>query len=454
MNKHLKNHRTESFNGGKPPGIRSLANESGAVLVVALLLMAVMIILIPVAMRMTTGEIGRSTDFKQDRELFYLAEAGLEHGISALRASELDTILAGPDGLSHTNPNHPRNDDNGTVAGIGDTADATPFTWMGTPYDDVAFGTQGGTYYFRVYDNDDGDADLNTDVDGLGFVESVAVSADGTTKTMRAMLHKVKVAMPPGAVTVFGPTADIDFDTDTFSVHGVFPGTMNGYAIDGTEDTSCPGKNGVAIEAPGPIEIKGDIFDNSDEDTSACGGDACVRLQFDSDGSEIIGIGGGTPGNPDVVAGQTSLTSLDAAELFNQLTVAQTPDFVYDDYRPDTPVTFGSPTDPVVVYITDELRVEDDVMTGYGVLIVNDEVEVDDPGFLNWTGIVLFGACPTCSDFEFEPDNALITGSVVVGGEDIEIEDNGIVRYSCAAIELANGVFDNAFSIISWKEIS
>jgi len=446
MNKHLKNYRADSFNGSKPPGIRLLANESGAALIMALLLMAVMMAMVPVAMKMTTGEMDRTTDFKEDRQLFYLAEAGMEHGVALLKDSDLNTILAGPDGDPTTAG------DNGTVAGVGDTADATPFTWMGTPYDDVAFGPDGGTYYFRVYDNDDGDANLNVDSDGLGFIESVGVSADGTTKIMRAMLHKVKVAMPPAAITVVGPTADIDFDTDTFTVHGVFPGTMNGYAIDGTEDPTCPGKNGIALEAPGPIEIKGDLFDDFDEDTSACDGDACIRLQFDSDGSEIIGIGGGTPGNPDVVAGQTSLTSLDAAKLFNQLTVVETPDYVYEDADIGNQ-TFGSPTNPVVVYVSEELEVEG-AMIGYGVLIVNEEFEIDDPGFLEWYGIVLFGACPTCSEFEFEPDNAIIYGSVIVGGEEVEIEDNGIVRYSCEAIEIANGVFDNDFSIISWKEIS
>jgi hypothetical protein len=48
MSKHLKDYRTESFNGNKTPGIRSLANESGTALIVALLLMAVMITLVPV----------------------------------------------------------------------------------------------------------------------------------------------------------------------------------------------------------------------------------------------------------------------------------------------------------------------------------------------------------------------------------------------------------------------
>ncbi len=445
MNKHLKNYRTESFNESKPPGIGSLANESGAALIVALFLMVVIAIMVPVGLHMTSGEKDRTTNFKEDRQVFYMAEAGLEHGLSELDATSLDTILAGPDGLVHVAAAHFNNDDNGTVAGVG-----TLVTWNGNLYNELNM--NGGTYKFRVYDNDDVDGDLTTDADGLGFIESVGISADGTTKTLRALLHKVKIMMPPAAVTVVGPTVDIDLDTDNFSVEGAFPGTMNGYAIDGTEDTTCAGKNGMAIEAPGPIEYKGDIFDTTDIDLSPCTGNACIVMQLESDGSEITGIGGGTPGNPDIVVGQNSLTAQDTADLFNQLTVIETPDYQWDDYRPDTDVTFGSPTDPVVVYITDELRVEAN-MTGYGVLIVNEEQEVDDPGFLTWYGIVLFGACPTCAEFEWEPDNAIVYGSVVVGGEEVEFEESGVVRYSCEAIEIANGVFDNIFSIVSWKEI-
>ncbi|TDJ50068.1 MAG: hypothetical protein E2O45_03530 [Nitrospina sp.] len=56
MNKHLKNYRTESFNGSKPFGIRSLANESGAALIMALILLAVMITLVPVALEISPAD--------------------------------------------------------------------------------------------------------------------------------------------------------------------------------------------------------------------------------------------------------------------------------------------------------------------------------------------------------------------------------------------------------------
>jgi len=449
MNKHPKNYRTESFNGRKPPGIRWLANESGAALIVALVLLAVMMTLVPVAMQMTIGEMDRTTDFKEDRQLFYLAEAGLEHGVAILKDSDLDTLLAGPDGLVHIAAAHFNNDDNGTVAVVG-----TPVTWNGNLYNEVNFNS--GTYKFRIYDNDDGDGDLNKDADGLGFIESVGISADGTTKVMRAMVHKVKIARPPGAVTVVGPTAEIEIESQTFSIEGTFPGTMNGYAIDGTEDTTCDGVNGMAIEAPGPLEIE---FDPTDVDEPAeipCpGGSAsCIKLELDSDGSTITGIGGGSFGNPDVVVGQTSLTALDAAKMHRQLTVIETPDYYFTgSVDIDVSTTYGSPTAPVVVYFDDELEITED-MTGYGVLIINDEFEIEAPASLTWYGIVLFSACPTCDEFEFEPDNSTIYGALIVGGEEFEIEDSGIIRYSCAAIDMANGVFDNVFSIISWEEIS
>ena len=113
MSKHLKDYRTESFNGSKLPGIRSLANESGSALIVALLILTALITLVPVAMKQSAGEMYRTANFKQDRQVFYLAEAGLEHGLSALKASDLKTILNGPDGDNTATA------DNGTVAGVG-----------------------------------------------------------------------------------------------------------------------------------------------------------------------------------------------------------------------------------------------------------------------------------------------------------------------------------------------
>ncbi len=138
------------------------------------------------------------------------------------------------------------------------------------------------------------------------------------------------------------------------------------------------------------------------------------------------------------------------------MTVIVTPDYTWSEYQPTVDVTFGSPTNPVVVYVSNELEVGSVTMTGYGILIVNEEVEVNAPGFLNWTGIVLFGVCPTCipDEFEMEADNAMIYGSVIVGGEEIEFEEAGNVRYSCEAIAIANGVFNNVFSVISWEEIT
>ncbi len=47
----------------------------------------------------------------------------------------------------------------------------------------------------------------------------------------------------------------------------------------------------------------------------------------------------------------------------------------------------------------------------------------------------------------------MIYGAIIVGGEEIEFEEVGNVRYSCEAIAIANGVFNNVFSIVSWKEI-
>ena len=98
MIRHLKSHKTGDFNGGKPSGIRTLTNQSGVALVTALLFMVVLIALVPAAISLTSGEFDRADDFKDSREAFFLAEAGLEHAKYLTEQRSSTIVLAGPDG--------------------------------------------------------------------------------------------------------------------------------------------------------------------------------------------------------------------------------------------------------------------------------------------------------------------------------------------------------------------
>ncbi len=190
----ITKNKTRRHTLGKGFLSQSFQNESGVALVVALLLMAVMIALVPAAMQLTTGEIDRTQNFKENREAFFIAEAGLEHAKALTEASSLRAALAGPDDLVTAISGDAADDDDNGTFGIGPQVTRPD----GNLYNEVAL--NGNTYYIRAYDNNDGDP--NFDVDNVIILHSVGV-VDDTTTTVEA-----SVSNPPGtpvsAVTTNG----------------------------------------------------------------------------------------------------------------------------------------------------------------------------------------------------------------------------------------------------------
>lgn len=171
-----------------------LRNESGAALVMALIVMVLILTLVPVAMQLTSAEFDRSQNFKESREAFFIAEAGLEHAKALTEASSLRTVLAGPDDLVSAKSSVAADDnDNGTF-GIG-TQVTRP---DGNLYEEMAL--NGNTYYIRAYDNDDGNA--NFDIDNIIILNSVGI-VDGITTTVEAEVYNPP-GIPVSAVTTNG----------------------------------------------------------------------------------------------------------------------------------------------------------------------------------------------------------------------------------------------------------
>ncbi len=191
-----KNETTHS-NGTKIPTGRALHNESGFAMVTALLLMVVMISLVPAAMQLSTREMDRASNFKETREAFFLAEAGLEHAKFLAEESSLRLVLAGPDDAISATPSDSENDDNGT---FGLAAPVALPVDDGFVYDTAVL--NGNTYYIRAFDNDDGDGDLTNDKDNMIFLSAVGV-VDGTTTTVQALVYNPP-GVPLNAVTANG----------------------------------------------------------------------------------------------------------------------------------------------------------------------------------------------------------------------------------------------------------
>ena len=475
MNKDRKNHEAKHLHQKRLDAFRSLANESGVVMIVALMLMLVMITMVPAAMQLTSGEFARTKNFMENRVALAIAEAGLEHAKVLVQYNDINGILDGPD------DDHAAATDNGTfttggtapvIAGSTAVTDTSLIDSAVHNYTQVAF--NGGTYKIRVFDNNDsalcpaactaGHADpmLDTnyeawvDRDGLVQIEAIGTTADGTEVTLHA---KTKRRILPtygitASVTLLGPVAAIKATSATFEVAGADGAGGNGYDINGVADTECNGVSGVATEAV-------------DGTPTAVGNqpawDACIDTictWFSVPGSN--GMTGTSGTTPDIDYGGTTFTAQDAEDLYDDLEPATKAD--YTNTGSDSYIlnggTYGSITDPVTMYYDGKLTVNGTVI-GYGILIVDGDLDVI--GNLDWNGIVMIGTCtlcgcPTCPGGLTGSGGADVAGAMLIGNSTVdastaEFTGTADLNYSCEGIAIANGAFSNTFAMVTWRKV-
>jgi hypothetical protein len=426
---------------------RSLKNENGAALIVALVLMIVIIAMVPVALQYTTQDMGRSTNFEHSRQAFYIAEAGLQQAKAVFNSNDPSDLLAGPDG------NAAATTDNGTMPSIG-----TVDTSFGTSYTRVDnFGADNGSFYVRFYDNDDGDGDTTTDADGLLFVESVG-NVNDTTRSVRARLWKI-VLDPgdfPSAITMVGPQSQLAFSNNTFSVWGSNdpPAPYYGFDNNGNSDSSCPGSPAVATESIGPGQALA-----SNENWSDCTLATCNDFGTNT-GDQLHGMGITDP-NADggsVQYGQTTFVAQDAQDLWDTFTATGIPDVVYSGNAGQNDVQaswLGSAANPAITHVTGDLRINGNINTvGYGILIVDGDLELG--GGFEWHGVVLVGACSTCTGSLEASGTATVYGAMVVGNTvdaEANITGNLDIYYSCDAIGYASDAANVITATLGWNEL-
>lgn len=481
MNRYLKQHKNESFNykRGKPLASRSLSNESGAVLIVALVLMVVMISIVPVAMQLTSAEFDRGKTFQEDRDAFFIADAGIEHAKSIFAVNSIDDVMFGTDqDLTTFTDNGNFTDNSGTAPTLitGSTAvTATSKIDNAThTYTQVAY--NGGSYRVRVWDNNDAalcpadsssppvslcspgntDPELDTaneawvDRDGFINIESIGSTADGATKTIHAKVKR-KIFPPssfPSAVTLTGPASIISVGGAGFNVYGADGTNGSGYGIGDppTSDNSCPGQEAVATESGGAIQQVGNNNEGSCTDATCMAAAPGTYSQFN-------GASGGTPA---IETGQTSFTGVEGEELRTEL-IPQA-NVVYNGSQIISGATFGTLAAPQITYFDDSLKLNGN-STGFGVLIVDGDLDIS--GSLDFNGVILIGACstcacPTCPGGLVGTGSATIYGAMVVGNAvnaTANFTGSADIYYSCAAIDLANGIINLNFETVAWKEI-
>ncbi|MCZ6541414.1 MAG: hypothetical protein O6704_07165 [Nitrospinae bacterium] len=475
MNKHLKNNRTRGMNLKKWMACRSLANESGVALIVALMLMLVIVTMVPAAMQLTSGEFARTKNFIENRVALAIAEAGLEHAKVLVQYNTINDILDGPD------DDHATTADNGTltaggtwptIAGSNAVTATSKIDSATHGYTQLAF--NGGTYKIRVFDNDDsalcpaacvaGHADPTLDTnheawvdrDGLVEIEAIGTTADGTQVTLHARTKR-RILPTYGitaAVTLLGPVAAIKATSATFEVAGADGAGGNGYDINGVADPECNGVNGVATEA---VDGTPTSVGNTAQ-WNACTDIICTW--FSVPGSN--GMTGTTGSTPDIDYGGSAFTAQDAEDLYADLEPATKSDYINtgSDSYILSGGTYGSVTDPVTMYYDGKLTVNGTVV-GYGVLIVDGDLDV--VGNLDWNGIILIGTCTacgctTCPGGLTGSGGANVAGALLIGNSTIdastaEFTGTADLNYSCQGIAIANGAFNNTFATVSWRKV-
>ncbi len=453
---------------------RSLANESGVALIVALMLMLVMLTMVPAALQLTSGEFDRTETFQENREALAIAEAGLEHAKVLVQYNTINDILDGPD------DDHATTGDNGTLT-AGGTWPTIPSSTATTAtskidsathgYTQVAF--NGGTYKIRVFDNDDsalcpaactaGHADPNLDTnyeawvdrDGLVEIEAIGTTADGTQVTLHA---KTKRRILPtygitASVSLLGPFAAIKAQSAAFDVAGADGAGGNGYDINGNSDPECNGVSGVATEATGtPFPV------TTQADWDSCTATICTW--FSNPGAN--GMTGTSGTTPDIDYGGSVFTAQDAEDLYADLDPANKSDYINTGSGPYnlSGGTYGSITDPVTMYYDGALTINGNTV-GYGILIVDGDLNVI--GNLDWNGLILIGtcttcSCPTCPGGLTGSGGADVAGAMLIGNSTVDASTSQFtgtanLNYSCEGIQIANGAFSNTFAMVSWRKV-
>lgn len=500
MKKYIKNNKIKSINERTLVAPRSLANQSGAALVTALLLMLVMVTMVPVAMQLTSGEFDRTADFEGSREALAIAEAGLEHAKVLVQYNATNDILDGPDDAHSTvaggnwSGTGSETNDNGTFTGANEPfiasttiVSATSAIDGGTYNYTQVSSLPGGTYLIRVWDNDDSalcptalcsasdpdplldtDNEAWVDRDGLVLIESIGTTDDGTSATLVAQTKR-KILPTYGiqaSVTLLGPVAAVKLTSATFDVTGADGAGGDGYDITGNPDAECNGVNGIALETTDgtPTSV------GNAAAWSACADTICTWFTVPG----AAGATGTTGSTPDLIQGATGFTAADAEALYEDINPA-----VNGDYRnasdsdavqvPDSgPYTltggvYGSITDPVTMYFDDTLNISGGTLEGYGILIVDGDLNLT--GTLDWNGIVLIGTCTTCSAACTDcpggltgNGNADVAGATLIGNSTVaastsDFTGNAAFQYSCQGIGIANEAFKDTFAMVSWSRV-
>ena len=353
------------------------------------------------------------------------------------------------------------------------TRNATGFL---TPAGGVSLGS-GARYFAKITDNDDGDGDLTTDVDGIVLLRTLAVQRlgagqmstyGGTVKNsvsiLETMIEREKTFDFNAGLTLYGPCAQPAqggslFSGNSFEVDGYdHPDMTLSDLSGGGSHSHVTGGDSAGINS---------VYDDSGAGDGTGLRDCIYNDLAVNQRDNIVGDNSDYGGDPSLQDGTQAIRddpNPDATNLFDATYVNNFIDgisAVADTIIPDGTNhsdDMGDDDNPEITFCPGDCRINGS-SSGAGMLIVQGRLELT--GTLDFRGLIL-----VVGDGEYEQSgNVDILGGVFVaetidnldgtwsyGEPKITISGNGDLYYQNSGIRLAYGRIP--MKQLGWRQIS
>ena len=345
-----------------------------------------------------------------------------------------------------------------------------------TPAGGVSLGS-GARYFAKITDNDDGDSDLTTDVDGIILLRTLAIQRlgagqmstyGGTVKNsvsiIETMIEREKTFEFNAGLTLYGPCAQPTqgnsmFSGNSFNVDGydhpdmTLAGLTGGgphshvtggdsAGINAVDDDSGAG-DGTGLRDCIYNDLKANQMDNIEGDSSDYGGDPSLQ-----DGTQDVR----DDPNPDAtnIFDATYVTNfIDSISAFADTTI---PDGTNHSGA------MGDDDNPEITFCPGDCKINGS-STGAGMLIVQGRLDLN--GSLDYRGLILVVGY---GEYD-QSGNVDLLGGVFVaktidngdgtwsyGEPSFRITGNGDLYYQTSGIRLAYGMIP--MKQLGWRQIS
>lgn len=423
---------------------RIYGNETGAVLSVGLIVLAVLAFLGAVAVTMTTTDVLISGNYKDMVQTFHASEAGTEEGRARLRA----------------NATNPINDPDSASAAwrvyIGSEANALAHGYVSNSVDHVltasnqndldyvveiehAIDGGGNVLYWGDHDNNSIKTRNTSGVSSQNIYTITSYLAATSDKAVEVEAVRVPPVVVPAALYVEAETTVMGTSTYVIGTNGGpdqdpactgadVPGIATTLAEpNGNGNGNGNGNNAEPVDQNGNPHIEGTPaiqYSTQDLDIQAMIDDFKDLADFSYAGSSMHHTGNASPGPAD---NWGAPTSANGADQYDPTSCNETNIVHYDTGGTYAKLTGG--------------------VTGCGILLVEGDLEIH--GNFGWYGAVIVSGSIIFSG----GGNKNITGAILSGGSAIADVIGGNANIIFCRDALTNQTQNRALLVLNWKEL-